>query len=115
MQPMSGGCLRCAGISDEVVCLYTNTKATDAYSGAGRPEAAYTVERVMDAIAAATGLDPVDVRRRNFIPKSAFPFTTASGAVYDSGDYGPTLDKALARFDYAAPTARRDQALAPGK
>ncbi len=112
---MMPGCYKLKGLSVEVVCLYTNTMATDAYRGAGRPEAAYTVERVMDAIAAKTGLDPVDVRRRNFIPKSAFPFTTASGAIYDSGDYGPTLDKALARFDYAGAKVRREKARAQGK
>ena len=112
---MMPGCYKLRGLSVEVVCLYTNTMATDAYRGAGRPEAAYAVERAMDAIAAATGLDPVDVRRRNFIPKSAFPFTTASGAVYDSGDYDATLDKALARFDYARAKSLRDQARSQGK
>ncbi|MFI5314201.1 MAG: xanthine dehydrogenase family protein molybdopterin-binding subunit [Myxococcota bacterium] len=112
---MMPGCYKLKGLSVEVVCLYTNTMATDAYRGAGRPEAAYTVERVMDAIAAATGLDPADVRRRNFIAKSAFPFTTAGGAVYDSGDYAAALDKALARFDYAGAKARRDKARADGK
>jgi carbon-monoxide dehydrogenase large subunit len=112
---MMPGCYKLRGLSVEVVCLYTNTMATDAYRGAGRPEAAYTVERVMDEIAVATGLDPAEVRRRNFIPKSAFPFTTAAGAVYDSGDYGPTLDKALAKFDYKGALARRDKARAEGK
>ena len=112
---MMPGCYTLKGLSVEVVCLYTNTMATDAYRGAGRPEAAYTVERVMDEIAVATKLDPAEVRRRNFIPKSAFPFTTAAGAVYDSGDYGPTLDKALAKFDYKGALARRDKARAEGK
>ncbi len=112
---MMPGCYKLRGLSVEVIALYTNTMATDAYRGAGRPEAAYTVERVMDAIAAKTGLDPADVRRRNFIPKSAFPFTTAGGAVYDSGDYATTLDKALAKFDYAGAKARREQARAQGR
>ncbi|HXX48734.1 MAG TPA: xanthine dehydrogenase family protein molybdopterin-binding subunit [Myxococcota bacterium] len=112
---MMPGCYRLKGLSVEVVALYTNTMATDAYRGAGRPEAAYTVERVMDEIAAKTGLDPAEVRRRNFIPKSAFPFTTASGAVYDSGDYEATLDKALARFDYAGAKERRAKARAEGR
>jgi carbon-monoxide dehydrogenase large subunit len=112
---MMPGCYRLKGLSVEVVALYTNTMATDAYRGAGRPEAAYTVERVMDEIAAKTGLDPADVRRRNFIPKSAFPFTTASGAVYDSGDYEASLDKALARFDYTGAKERRAKARAEGR
>src|SRR5262249_11413597 len=107
---MMPGCYTLRGLSVEVVCLYTNTMATDAYRGAGRPEAAYAVERVMDEIAVATGLDAAEVRRKNFIPKSAFPFTTAGGAVYDSGDYAATLDKALAKFDYEGAKRRRAEA-----
>jgi len=112
---MMPGCYRVKALDVEVVCVYTNTMATDAYRGAGRPEAAYTVERVMDEIAAATGIDAVEVRRRNFIPKSAFPFTTATGAVYDSGDYELALAKALERFDYPASRARQAKARAEGK
>jgi carbon-monoxide dehydrogenase large subunit len=112
---MMPGCYRLKGLSVEVVALYTNTMATDAYRGAGRPEAAYTVERVMDEIAARTGIDPAEVRRRNFIPKSAFPFTTASGAVYDSGDYEATLGKAQALFDYPGAKERRAKARAEGR
>ena len=74
-------------MSCEIVDVYTNTMATEAYRGAGRPEAAYIVERVMDEIAARTGLDRVEVRRRNLIPSGAFPYTTPTGAVYDSGHY----------------------------
>ena len=112
---MMPGCYKLKGLSVEVVALYTNTMATDAYRGAGRPEAAYAVERVMDEIAVRTGIDPAEVRRRNFIPKHAFPFTTASGAVYDSGDYEASLDKAQALFDYAGAKLRRDRARAEGK
>ncbi|MBM4335070.1 MAG: xanthine dehydrogenase family protein molybdopterin-binding subunit [Deltaproteobacteria bacterium] len=112
---MMPGCYHPKAIDVEVVCVYTNTMATDAYRGAGRPEAAYTVERVMDEIAAATGLDPVEVRRRNFIPKDAFPFTTATGAIYDSGDYELALAKALERFDYAGARARQAKARAEGR
>jgi carbon-monoxide dehydrogenase large subunit len=89
--------------------------ATEAYRGAGRPEAAYVVERVMDEVAAATGLDRVEVRRRNLIPREAFPYTTPTGATYDSGDYQATLAKALARFDYAATCRARDGARAEGR
>ncbi|MGH7289106.1 MAG: xanthine dehydrogenase family protein molybdopterin-binding subunit, partial [Myxococcota bacterium] len=112
---MMPGCYKLRGVDVEVLVVYTNTMATDAYRGAGRPEAAYTVERVMDEIAVLTGLDPVEVRRRNFIPKSAFPFQTATGAVYDSGDYELALDKALANFDYPAALARRDAKRKAGK
>ncbi len=112
---MMPGCYGVKAIDVEVVVVYTNTMATDAYRGAGRPEAAYTVERVLDEIAAVTGLDAVEVRRRNFIPKSAFPFTTATGAVYDSGDYEASLAKAVERFDYAGARARQAKARAEGK
>ncbi|HZP41815.1 MAG TPA: xanthine dehydrogenase family protein molybdopterin-binding subunit [Candidatus Binatia bacterium] len=104
---MVPGCYRVQAISFEVLNVYTNTMATDAYRGAGRPEAAYIIERVMDAVGAALGLDPTEVRRRNFIPPEAFPYTTATGAVYDSANYAATLDRALELFDYAK--ARREQ------
>ena len=107
---MMPGCYRRAGgRRREIVVVYTNTMATDAYRGAGRPEAAYTVERVMDEIAVATGLDRVEVRRRNFIPKAAFPFTTPTGAVYDSGDY-----EARSPRRSSASTTRRARASATG-
>ncbi len=112
---MMPGCYRVKAVDVEVVVVYTNTMATDAYRGAGRPEAAYTVERVLDEVAVATGLDAVEVRRRNFIPKSAFPFTTATGAIYDSGDYEASLAKALERFDYPAARAKQAKARAEGK
>src|SRR4030095_16362352 len=65
---------------------FTNKTPTDAYRGAGRPEATYFVERAMDMLAHELKMDPADVRRRNFIPKDQFPFQTHMGAVYDSGD-----------------------------
>jgi carbon-monoxide dehydrogenase large subunit len=89
--------------------------ATEAYRGAGRPEAAYIVERLMDEVALRTGLDRVEVRRRNLIGKDAFPYTTPTGAVYDSGNYEATLEKALARFDYEAACRARDAARAEGR
>jgi carbon-monoxide dehydrogenase large subunit len=87
--------LRC-----ELVALYTNTCPTGAYRGAGRPEATYYLERVMDLIADEAAVDPADVRRRNFIPSSRFPFKAASGATYDSGDYAKPLDEVLRLADY---------------
>ena len=82
----------------EVVC--TNTTPVGAYRGAGRPEGNALVERAMDLLAAEVGLDPVEVRRRNLVPKDAFPYTSATGAVYDSGDYERALDEALSLVGY---------------
>ncbi len=96
-------------VSWEIVDVYTNTMATEAYRGAGRPEAAYIVERVMDEVARRLGLDRVEVRRRNLLAKDVFPYTTPTGAVYDSGDYQAALGKALERFDYAKAVAERDR------
>ncbi len=85
----------------EVVGAFTSTMGTAAYRGAGRPEAAYFIERTMNLLAARLGLDPAEVRRRNFIPADRFPYTTLMGNSYDSGDYARTLDHALARAGYA--------------
>ena len=84
----------------EIKGIYTNTMATGAYRGAGRPEAAYYVERITDVLADKLGMDPVELRRKNFIPKDAFPYHTATGAVYDSGDYEKPLAKALELSGY---------------
>ncbi len=102
-------------VSWEIQVVYTNTMATDAYRGAGRPEAAYNVERVMDAIAAKLGIDRVEIRRRNLIPAGSFPYQSPTGVVYDSGNYQACLEKALAKFDYAGALAARDRARAEGK
>ncbi len=80
--------------------VYTTLTPTDAYRGAGRPEATYAIERAMDRLAVATGLDPVELRRRNFIQKEQFPYTAFTGLVYDSGDHDGALTKALAMVDY---------------
>src|SRR5262249_22299757 len=73
---------------------------TTAFRGAGRPEAAQVVERAVDAFAAEAGLDPADLRRKNFIASDSFPFQTASGITYDSGDYAPALERALEGVGY---------------
>ncbi len=99
----------------ELAVVYTNTTPTEAYRGAGRPEAAYLVERIMDAGAAELGLDRVEIRRRNLIPSDEFPFTTATGSVYDSGDYEATLDKAVELFNYPQALKSRQQAGKDGK
>ena len=85
---------------------FTHTTPTDAYRGAGRPEATHGLERLMDEIADELGIDPAEVRRRNFI--NEFPHTTAVGLSYDSGNYAATLDRALELSDYASFESRRD-------
>jgi aerobic carbon-monoxide dehydrogenase large subunit len=87
-------------IAYEVQGVLTNTVPVDAYRGAGRPEATYLIERMMDLVATALKLDPGDVRRRNFIPADKFPYTTAEGLAYDSGNYEPALNKALDLIEY---------------
>ncbi len=90
--------------------VVTNTVPVGAYRGAGRPEAAQIIERMMDAFAAEIGMDPADVRRANFVQPEAFPFTNASGTTMDSGNYEGALDGVLAQVDYAdlrAEQARR--------
>jgi carbon-monoxide dehydrogenase large subunit len=80
--------------------LLTTTTPVGAFRGAGRPEAAYAVERAMDVLAAELGMDPAELRRRNFISRDAFPVTTAVGTVYDTGDYATALDTALDAAGY---------------
>ena len=82
--------------------VVTNTSPTGTYRGAGRPEATYAIERGMDLLAVELGLDPADLRRRNFIQPEQFPYQTASGATYDSGDYERALELALDAANYDA-------------
>ncbi|MBC8075594.1 MAG: molybdopterin-dependent oxidoreductase, partial [Chloroflexales bacterium] len=92
-----------------VTGVYTNTAMVDAYRGAGRPEASYLIERMVDRFAAEIGMDPVEVRRKNFIQPEDFPYENGLGLLpYDSGNYEPALDKALALVDY--PNFRKEQA-----
>jgi carbon-monoxide dehydrogenase large subunit len=97
---MLSGAYKIPAIQMNVTGVFTNKMATDAYRGAGRPEATYVVERVMDVIARELNLDPVELRRRNFPKSSEFPFHTATGLDYDSGDYEAALDKALDLVGY---------------
>src|SRR2546423_4025350 len=80
--------------------VFTNTTLTDAYRGAGRPEATYALERIMDELAVELDLDPLELRRRNWIGKEEFPFTTSAGLTYDSGDYAAATDRATALLGY---------------
>jgi carbon-monoxide dehydrogenase large subunit len=97
---MLSGCYKIPAIQINVTGVFTNKMATDAYRGAGRPEATFVVERALDLVAAELGLDPVEVRRRNFPKPEEFPFKTATGLFYDSGNYEAALDKALENADY---------------
>ncbi len=112
---MAHGCYRFENLQAEVVGVFTNTMSTDAYRGAGRPEATFFVERAIDMVAQRLKLDPVEVRRRNFIAASAFPHTTATGLTYDSGDYETTMDKALAAVDYAGLRKQQEELRKQGR
>jgi aerobic carbon-monoxide dehydrogenase large subunit len=95
--------------------VFTNKTPTDAYRGAGRPEATYFVERAMDMLARELNMDPAEVRRKNFIAKDKFPFATQMGAVYDSGDYEKALDQALKNANWTDLKKQRDAAKAQGR
>jgi carbon-monoxide dehydrogenase large subunit len=98
----------------ESTCVFTNTTPVAAYRGAGRPEAAYYLERLVDLVAAELGRSPEEVRRKNFIPPDAFPYKTPTGQNYDSGEYDRALTKALAVSGYAALRAEQKERLARG-
>jgi len=93
----------------------TNKTPTAAYRGAGRPEAVFFAERAIDMLARELEMDPVALRRKNFIPADAFPYTTATGLTYDSGDYDKALTALLAQCDYDALIRERDAARAEGR
>jgi carbon-monoxide dehydrogenase large subunit len=80
--------------------VFTNKMCTDAYRGAGRPEATFLLERMMDLAAKELGIDPAEIRRKNFIPPDAFPYTTPHGITYDSGNYEAALNRALELVEY---------------
>jgi carbon-monoxide dehydrogenase large subunit len=109
------GVYRTPAIYAEVKAVFTNTVPVDAYRGAGRPEAAFLLERLVDAVCHDTGLDRIEVRRRNFIPRSAFPYQTPVALQYDSGDYDATLNACLKVADWDGFEARRRAAAAAGK
>lgn len=96
-------------ISIELTGVLTNKTTTGAYRGTGTPEAAFCIERTMDLIARDLGLDPAEVRRRNFIPADAFPYQAATGVTYDSGNYAQGLERLLELLDYPRWRARARQ------
>ncbi len=95
--------------------VVTNTTPVTTFRGAGRPEAAQAIERMVDLFAAEIGMDPAEVRRKNFIPKDAFPYQTASGATYDSADYEAALDLALGAVGYGELRAEQRRRRAQGR
>ena len=99
----------------DVTGVFTNTTAVDAYRGAGRPEAAYVVERMVDAGAAALKMDPAELRKKNFIPKFSGAFQTHVAVVYDSGNYAGAFDKLLSIFDYKKFRAEQEAARKDGR
>ena len=99
----------------EVKAVFTNTTPVDALRGAGRPEAAFVVERVVDVAARELKIDPAELRRRNFIPKDAFPYQTQVALAYDSGNFAGALDSALKLADYKGFENRRKDAEKRGK
>ncbi len=110
---MLSGAYAIPHITIHVRGVFTNRMSTDAYRGAGRPEATYVVERVADLVAAELDMDPVELRQRNF--PSEFPYETATGLTYDSGDYVKALNKAIEVGEYAGLRAQQAEARAEGR
>ena len=102
------GCYRIGASENTVIGVYTNTTPTGPYRGAGRPEATYLIERMMDLLARELEMDPAEVRKRNFVPPNEFPYTNVADLTYDSGDYAAALDRVLEVAGYAS--LRRAQA-----
>ena len=113
--PMLSGCYDIPAIYSSYDIVFTNKAPTDAYRGAGRPEASYVVERAMDLVARELGKDPAEVRLVNFVKPDQFPHKMATGAVYDSGNYAGALQKAIEISDYKSLRAEQVQKRAEGK
>jgi aerobic carbon-monoxide dehydrogenase large subunit len=112
---MACGCYDIPAVDAKIDAVFTNQMAVAAYRGAGRPEAAYYIERVMDLIADEAGLDPAEVRRKNFIPPESFPYTTTVGERYDTGEYEKALNKALEVSGYQDLLKQQEEARKNGR
>lgn len=112
---MHTGVYKVPALYNRVKAVMTNTVPVDAYRGAGRPEASYVIERLMDAAARETGLGAAEIRRRNFIPASEMPYNVRPSLPFDSGDFDRNLTDALAKSDYDGFEARRKDAASRGK
>jgi carbon-monoxide dehydrogenase large subunit len=109
------GCYKLKAAGMDITGVHTNKMSTDAYRGAGRPEAAYAIERIMDLVASELGLDPVQARLRNMPEPTEFPFQTATGLQYDSGNYQAAFDKARRLADWPKLLKERDEARKAGR
>jgi aerobic carbon-monoxide dehydrogenase large subunit len=112
---MANGTYNIPAVRATLTEVFTNKTPTDAYRGAGRPEATYFLERAVDMLARELKMDPAELRRKNLIKPSQFPFTTQTGAVYDSGDYEKALDHALKTAKWDRLKAERDAARTKGR
>jgi len=109
------GLYKVPGIWGEMWGTLTNTVPVDAYRGAGRPEASYLIERLVDIAARDLGMDPLEIRRKNFIPANEFPYQTPVAFVYDSGDYNKLFDKAVGLADYEGMRRAQEEARKQGR
>ncbi len=109
------GAYAIAAVRVEMTGVVTNKPPTGAYRGAGRPEAAFIIERMVDLTARELGIDPAEVRRRNLVSSDRFPYHTALGATYDSGDYEGCLDRCLELLEYAKQREEQGRARAEGR
>ena len=112
---MANGTYNIPAVRATLTEVFTNKTPTDAYRGAGRPEATYFLERAMDMLAHELKMDPAELRRKNLIKSNQFPFATQTGAIYDSGDYEKALDAALKTAKWDQLKAERDAARAQGR
>lgn len=112
---MLSGCYKIPAVQTNITAVFTNKIPTDSYRGAGGPEATYAIERALDMAAAEISLDPVEMRRRNFIQPHEFPYQTATGVVYDCGNYEGSLEKALKIVAYDELRAEQQTARAQGR
>ncbi len=113
--PMLTGVYAIGAVHAKVEAVFTHTVPVDAYRGAGRPEAAYLVERLVAVAASELGVAPDELRRRNYVPSSAMPYRTALGLTFDHGEFARNMDDAMARAGWAGMPARRAEARARGK
>jgi len=109
-----GGCYKIPNVQTDIIGVFTNKCPTDAIRGAGRPEATHMLELTLDAMAHELGIDRLEIRRKNFIPKEDFPASVATGVIYDSGDYDKTLDTLLQHVDVAAFQKEQEELRAQG-
>jgi carbon-monoxide dehydrogenase large subunit len=112
---MMPGLYKFRNINADIVGVFTNCVPTDAYRGAGRPEATHGIERMMDLLARELNMDPAELRYKNFVGKDEFPYQTATGLSYDSGNYAAPLDKALATVNYSKLREEQKAAKAAGR